>query len=160
MGKQPLTRKKSLQQRLVFAEKNSPPKKDGKPSQETNKSYKGKESDDEDTESKIHSPDKNLFQISPVSESVANFCTYPDTSSSLSSCCDNKVVVCKTKSASKSSLTHNDGIQSTCSCSSSFTCPSHINSSVEKPSSVNPFPTKRRVGSMKTRATGKHNYRQ
>lgn len=160
MGKQPLTRKKSLQQRLVFAEKNSASRRDSRVSHESSKSFEERESDEEDSEKQKYSPEKNLFQIAPVSETMANFYTYPDTSSSLSSCCDNKVVVCKTKSVSKASVPHNEEVQSSCSCSSSFTCPSHINSSVEKPSSVNPFPTKRRVGSMKTKASSMHSYRQ
>ena len=160
MGKQPLTRKRSSQQRFIFAEKCATSKRDSKTTQETNKFSEDKDSDDEDSEKRKKSPERNLFEIGPVAENVANFCMYPDSNSCSNSCCDNKVVVSKTKNVSKSNVSPNEELQNTCSCSSSFTCPSHISVSEEKSSSVNPFPTKRRVGSMKTKSKNVHGYKQ
>lgn len=156
MGKQPLTRKKSSQQRFVFAEK----KRDSKTMQENSRLSEDRDSDDEDSERRKKSPERNLFEIAPVAENVANFCMYPDSNSCSNSCCDNKVMVSKNKNVSKSNVISKEELQNTCSCSSSFTCPSHTSTSEEKPSSVNPFPTKRRVGSMKTKSTNVHGCKQ
>lgn len=159
MGKQPLTRKKNhQQQRLVFAEKNLPPKRDSKSSHESSRSSEDRDSDDDDSTKGKKSPETNLFQLSSVTETSASYCSYPDVSS-LSSCCDNKVV-CKTKSINKPNAPQSDELKSMCSCSSSFTCPSHTSVPDDKASSVNPFPTKRRVGSMKSKVGSVHSYKQ
>lgn len=160
MGKQPLTRKKSSQQRFVFAEKSSTSKRDSKTMQENSRLSEDRDSDDEDSERRKKSPERNLFEITPVAENVANFCMYPDSNNCSNSCCDNKAMASKTKNVSKSSVIPKEELQNTCSCSSSFTCPSHISTFEEKPSSVNPFPTKRRVGSMKTKSTNVHGSKQ
>lgn len=157
MGKQPLTRKKSSQQRFVFAEKSSTSKRDNKTLQENSRLSEDRDSDDEEiSERRKKSPERNLFEITPVSENVANFCLYPDSNNCSNSCCDNKAMVSKTRNVSKSNVIPKEELQSACSCSSSFTCPSHVSTFEEKPSSVNPFPTKRRVGSMKTRSANVH----
>lgn len=160
MGKQPLTRKRSSQQRFVFAEKCTSSKRDSKIPQENSKFSDDKDSDDNDSERRKKSPEKNLFEVSPVTENVSNICMYPDSNSCSNSCCDNKVVASKTKSVSKINVALNEDQQNTCSCSSSFICPSHVSVSEEKPSSVNPFPTKRRVGSMKTKSKNVHSFKQ
>lgn len=156
MGKQPLTRKKSSQQRFVFAEKSSTSIRDSKTMQKNSRLSEDRDSDDEDSERRKKSPERNLFEITPVSENVANFCLYPDSNNCSNSCCDNKAVVSKTRNVSKSNVIPKEELQNACSCSSSFTCPSHVNTFEVKPSSVNPFPTKRRVGSMKTRSANVH----
>ncbi|KAG8185759.1 hypothetical protein JTE90_000742 [Oedothorax gibbosus] len=137
MGKQPLNRKKSHQSHFVFAEKN-PSFKTSFDGAKSTKSH-----DSEEEESKTHPA---TFQVDPTMDNVYSLA---DANSSLTKICDNKAV-CKPRSSSVvsvSSVLAND-----CNCSSSFTCPLHVSTAVDKPTStINPFPTKRRVGSMKTK---------
>lgn len=145
MGKQPLTRKKSHQPQFVFAEKGSNSKSDQRLSFEGNsKQLKHSGSEEEKDETKALCPS--------TSHNDSNAFDFRDSNGSSSSnrYCDSKSIGIKPRSASLATLSLTDA-EASCSCSSSFACPSHVDSAVDKPATVNPFPTKRRVGSMKTK---------
>ncbi|GIY97728.1 TBC1 domain family member 30 [Caerostris extrusa] len=144
MGKQPLIRKKSHQPHYVFAEKNTVSKTTQNGS---NKQAKNNDSDDE--KEYLETSHAIPFQVETVSENA--FCLN-DVSNPLTKCCDNKVVACKPKNLSAiSPSSSSEIVENNCNCSLSFTCPSHVDASIDKPAAINPFPTKRRVGSMKTK---------
>lgn len=146
MGKQPLTRKKSHQPQFVFAEKGSYSKSDPRLSSEGNsRQLKHSGSEEEKDETKTSYP-----STSQAEASVENAFRDSNGGSFSNKCCDTKAVGIKPRSPSLATLSLNDA-GSSCNCSSSFTCPSHVDCAIDKPTTINPFPTKRRVGSMKTK---------
>ncbi|KAF8782408.1 TBC1 domain family member 30 like protein [Argiope bruennichi] len=146
MGKQPLTRKKSHQPQFVFAEKNTT----SKSFQEGNaKTMRNNDSDDEKDKEYLETSHPIPFQVETVPENVFSL---NDTNGPLAKCCDNKIVACKPRNLSAiSTCSSSEIVGNNCNCSLSFTCPAHVDTSTDKPAAVNPFPTRRRVGSMKTK---------
>ncbi|KFM65520.1 TBC1 domain family member 30, partial [Stegodyphus mimosarum] len=156
MGKQPLTRKKSFQQQFVFPEKNCHQKLQNEGNAKPAKSTSGDDDDSDEHSRSSLSPE--LVLLDPIPEKLQFFSNNTSSCNTTDKCCDNKVVMCKAKNVSllsKKGINPQEMVEINCSCSSSFTCPSHIGTSIEKASSINPFPTKRRVGSMKTRINSK-----
>ncbi|GIY19559.1 TBC1 domain family member 30 [Caerostris darwini] len=144
MGKQPLIRKKSHQPHYVFAEKNT-----GSKTTQNGSNKQAKNNDSDDEKEYLETSHAIPFHVETVSENA--FCLN-DVSNPLTKCCDNKVVACKPKNLSAiSPSSSSEIVENNCNCSLSFTCPSHVDASIDKPAAINPFPTKRRVGSMKTK---------
>ncbi|XP_042908161.1 TBC1 domain family member 30-like isoform X2 [Parasteatoda tepidariorum] len=144
MGKQPLVRKKSHQPQFIFPERSSHQKLDA------SRKTKSFESEEDTCEESKSFPSQAVLPVGAISEPIYKFPAV----NSLAKCCDSKVVTCKIKNhPSPLNVVASSDI-TVCNCSSSFTCPSHVSGAVsEKPSTVNPFPTKRRVGSMKNKRT-------
>ncbi|GFY69891.1 TBC1 domain family member 30 [Trichonephila inaurata madagascariensis] len=145
MGKQPLTRKKSHPPQFVFAAKNT-----SKSTQDVNmRQAKNNDSDDEKDKEYRETSHPIPFQVETISETVFSL---SDSSIPLTKCCDNKVVACKPRTLSAITTTSSSEVmENNCNCSSSFICSSHVDTSSDKPVAVNPFPTKRRIGSMKAK---------
>lgn len=148
MGKQPLVRKKSHQPQFIFPERSGHQKLDTK--EGTPKKPKNSETEEDSCEESKSLPSQAILPVGAISEPIYKLASV---NNSLTKCCDSKVVTCKIKNSSPGRVVASSNIsESMCSCSSSFTCPSHVSGTVlEKPSTVNPFPTKRRVGSMKNK---------